>query len=546
MSRSLNVRLSRRDALRLSAGAGVGLVASGLLAACSQPTPAAPTSGSAPAAGSAATTKPAPAGAPAATIAGGTLVFAQATGPSHLDPLGVAQNTPFMGYFYQMYDTLVFREASGTMSPRLASSWKTLNDTTWELKLRDGVKFHNGEPFDANAVKFSLEKVLNPETKSTLAARVPKLKGIEVVDPQTVRLLTNNPEPTMLMGLSLVPIVPPKYTTDSPDQAAKHPVGTGPFKFVSYSSGERMTMAANENYFLGRPQVDQLIFRVIPDDAARLAALRAGEVHVSMGLPMDAVEAVEKTPGLRVEQAFLQVSLIVEFDTLRSEPLKDRRVRQALNYAVDKEQINKTVLGGRFKPLSGQLLPDGLLGHNPNVKMFPYDVAKAKSLLAEAGYPNGLDLELNGRFGKYTADRETQLTVVDQLGKAGIRIKFNQIEPAVWSQLSAASKQGPMFYVGWYAFGDPAGQTVWFTPKATLGVYYDDPTFTRFHDEAASTLDENKRSELYQKAMQYMHDEAMALFLYQPPTFYPTTDKVMGLEPRDDELLFFHKVGLKA
>lgn len=163
------------------------------------------------------------------------------------------------------------------------------------------------------------------------------------------------------------------------------------------------------------------MFRVISDDAAWLAALKAGEIHIDMNLPLDAIDAVSSDPNLKVAKAFIDNSLILEMDTLRGGPTADPKVRMAINYAIDKDGINKTLLSGKLRPLAGQLLTDDAFGWNPNVKQVPYDPNMAKQLLTQAGYPNGFDTQVNGPIGKYTADRDIVIAVADQLNKVGIR-----------------------------------------------------------------------------------------------------------------------------
>jgi len=384
----LRAKLNRRRLLRYGLVAGGSWAGLGLLAACAPTNPITGTTAS------------------ATPRRGGTLIFGEGTGPANLDPHGAGQSTPILGYWRQMYETLVSTETSALkVTPLLATSWKLIDDKTWEFKLRTGVKFHNGEDFDANSVKFSLERILDPKQKSTIATRFSGLSGVEVVDPQTVRMHTSVPFPVLLIGLSQAFMVPPKYFTQSPEKILTAPVGTGPFMFDSWQQGSQFTYVANPSYWGGRPNLDKLVVRVIPDDAARLAALKSGEIHIDMNLPLDAIDAVSSDPNLKVQSAFIVNSLILEMDTLRGGPTANPKVRMAINYAIDKDQINKTLLSGKLKPLSGQLLTEGIFGFNPNVKMVPYDPNMAKQLLSEAGFPNGFDTQINGPIGKYTAEK---------------------------------------------------------------------------------------------------------------------------------------------
>lgn len=509
--------LTRRRMLQYGVAAGGSWVGLGLLEACGV--------------GS----------APTSTTAsiGGTLIFGEGTGPVTLDPIGPGQSSPLLGYWRQIYDTLVFADNTGKLVPQLATGWKNVDDLTWEFKLRQNVTFHNGEPFTADAVKFTLERILDPKQKSTQAARFTEVSGVEVVDASTVRIHTKHPFPVLLLGLTQAFILPPKYVGENPDQAMKSPVGTGPFKFSDWQQGDHVTYVANTSYWAGRPKLDKMVFRVIPDDAARLAALKAGEIHIDMNLPLDAVDAVANDPNLTVARAFIVNSLILEMDTLHGGPTANPKVRMAINYAIDKQGINNTLLRGKLRPLAGQLITEGVLGYNSNVKMVPYDPNMAKQLLSEAGYPNGFDTQVNGPIGKYTADRDIVIAVADQLSKVGIRAKANPMEYGLFIQKLTSNTLGPMFLVGWYSFGDPALAEVWLSSNSTLGHFYADSAYDQLIAHGASELDSKKRGDIYNQAAQYMHDQAMAGWLFQAATYYGVSKKVTGFTARQDELSYF-------
>ncbi len=517
---SFQSKLTRRRLLQYGVVAGGSWAGLGLLEACGA---------------GGATTQPA---------TGGTLIFGEGTGPVTLDPIGPGQSSPLLGYWRQLYDTLAMADNSGKIVPQLATSWKNVDDLTWEFKLRSGVSFHNGEPFTADAVKFTLERILDSKQKSTQAARFTEVSGVEVVDPQTVRIHTKHPFPVLLLGLTQAFILPPKYVGQTPDQALNSPVGTGPFKFGDWQQGDHVTYVANTSYWGSRPKLDKMIFRVIPDDAARLAALKSGEIHVDMNLPLDAIDAVSSDPNLKVEGAFIVNSLILEMDTLRGGPTANPMVRMAINHAIDKDGINKTLLRGKLRPLQGQLITQGVLGFNPDVKMVPYDLSKAKQLLTQAGYPNGFDTQVNGPIGKYTADRDIVIAVADQLNKVGIRAKANPMEYGLFVQKLTSNTLGPMFLIGWYSFGDPALAEVWLSSNSTLGHFYADPTYDNLVAQGASELDPKKRQQFYNQAAQYMHDQAMAGWLFQAATYYGVSKKVTGFTAREDELSFFYPASI--
>lgn len=475
---------------------------------------------------------------------GGTLIFAEGTGPNSLDPLGPGLSTPLLGYWRQMFDTLVWSE-NGKLVPQLATSWKTVDDLTWEFTLRRNVKFHNGEPFDANSVKFTMDRILDPSEASTQAARFTALKSVDVVDPYTVRFNTTTPFPVLLLGLTQAFIVPAQYTSQNPQQALAHPVGTGPFKFQSWQQGASMTLLANKSYWQGPPQLDQLVIHVIADDSSRLAALKAGQADIAMNLPLDDLATVQADPNLKVVGSYIDNSLVLEFDTVHGGPTANVKVRQAINYAINKDQINKSLLLNRLKPLAGQLLTSDALGWDPKVKEVPYDPEKAKHLLKEAGYPNGFETEVNGPIGKYTADQDMVIAIASQLNKVGIKAKANPMDYPLFVQKLTANQLGPMFLIGWFSFGDPALAEVWLTSKSTLGHYYNDSNYDALVQQGASQLNTQARKQTYYQAAQYMHNQAMCGWLFQDATYYGVSKKVTNFVARKDEIQDFFKTGIR-
>lgn len=515
-------QFSRRDVLRFGAYGSALVVVGGSAVACA-----------------------APSGSSSGGGAGSTLVYAEGTGPSSLDPLGPGITGPGLRAWRQMYDTLVWFE-NGDFVPQLATSWKNVDPLTWEFVLRQNVSFHNGEAFDANAVKFTMDRIMNPDQNATQRSRFGRLDSVEVVDSHTVRFHTKAPFPVLLLGLTQAFIVPPKYVAANGGKAPAKPVGTGPFQFESWSQGEKIVYTANKGYWGGAPKADRLEMRVIPDDSTRLDSFMAGEVHVNMNLPIAAIDTVKANKNAQVVHEFSRAALLLEFDTTHGGPTANKLVRQALNYAVDKQSLISTILNNTQRPLDGQLESPASLGYNKSLKAFPHDPAKAKALLAEAGFPNGFDMVINGPIGKYPADRDLVIAICSQLEAVGVRAKPNLTDFGSFIQSVGATKAGPAFLIGWYDFGDPALSTSWFTSASTLGKYYADNTYDDLIAKASSTLDDSERQSLYEQASQHMNDEAMALFLTQPAMYYGLAKGVTGFTARDDEMVVLKTVAPKG
>jgi peptide/nickel transport system substrate-binding protein len=267
-------------------------------------------------------------------------------------------------------------------------------------------------------------------------------------------------------------------------------------------------------------------------------------VHIDMILPIDSIEAVSSDPNLRVEQSFIVNSLILMMDNMRGGPTANPLVRQAINYAIDKVGINNALLRGKLRPLQGQLATPEAFGFNPNVKMYPYDPGKAKSLLAQAGYPNGFDTVINGPIGKYTADRDIVVAVADQLSKVGIRAKANPMEYGLFVQKLLASQLSPIFLIGWYTFGDAALADIWLTSlTGAYGRYYGPSQYDDLVTQAATALDPKVRQATYNKVAEYQHDQALAGWLFQAADYYGVSKRVTGFHGRPDETTYLLPAG---
>jgi peptide/nickel transport system substrate-binding protein len=469
----------------------------------------------------------------------GRVVLAQGVDPTTLDPHN-HEETPAYNVLLNLYDTLLFRDKDLKIVPWIAESWRVVNPTTWEFKIRKGVKFHNGEDLDADAVKFSLERLVNPDLKMRQGPNFTLVDKIEAPDKHTVRVLTKKPFPTLENQLALRgAIVPPKYFREKDGPTlAKTPVGSGPYKFVRWAKDEAITLEANESWWGGAPKVKTLVFRPIPEATTRVAALQAGEVDVVTNVPPHLVKQVEADSKLYVSKApsvrvlFLWV-YTHQFDKDHklvgpyNGPTKDKRVRQALNYAVNTDEVIKNVLEGNGIRVA-TVLTNKHFGFDPGLQPIKQDVAKAKQLLAEAGYPNGVDLVLNTPDGRYLKDKEVAEAIGGQLTKAGIRTTVKVHEWGTYlNQMLYVHNGGPISLIGW-------GNTTWdadgtLTPLFRTGkvlANYHNEQFDSLIDEAATTVDLKARQALYSKALQIWVDDGASIPLYQQMDIYGVAKRV--------------------
>ena len=354
---------------------------------------------------------------PAAAAPRGKVVIAQGVDPTTLDTMN-QQETPASVVAAHLFDTLVERDPNLKLVPALAAELpKLVSPQVWEVKLRRGVKFHNGEEFDTESVKFSLERVKLPAMRASSNFR--PIDRVEVVDPYTVRVHTSKPWPTFttIMGSRQASMYPPKaYAGKDSAFISKNPIGTGPYKFVRWSKDEEIVLEANEQYWRGAPRIKTVVFRPIPDDAVRVAALQNGEVDVAVNIPPHLAAIIAGHPRVFLSTApsvrTLQLMFVThEFDAQHKlvGPYKgvtaDKRVRQAITSAIDADEIIKSVLDGKAIRMATMLTPLHF-GYDAALKPVKQDVAKAKKLLAEAGYAGGLELTLNSPQGRYVRDKE--------------------------------------------------------------------------------------------------------------------------------------------
>jgi len=448
-------------------------------------------------------------------------------------------------FWLQMFDPLIAFDEDLNLVPALATSWEFVDDTTLQLKLREGVKFHNGEEFNAEAVKVSLDRILNPDLSFAAKGRMPLLSQVDIVDDYTVNLICTEPCPLLPRGLQWGFIEAPKYLEENGDDYfGEHPVGTGPFKFVEWFEGDHITLEANEDYWRGRPNLDGLVIKIVPESSTQVAALKAGEAHVISSLPPDLVEAIDADPNTRVVSTLSSVSFQVNFYCYDWEgPETDKRVRQALNYAVDKETILNQLMRGYGAVLDGQIPTKGVVGYNPDLEPYPYDPEKAKQLLAEAGYPDGFETIVSTSFGRALMDEEVIQAVLEYWAQVGVKAKIENFEWGVFRSRRAA-RELPNFVTEWFNYGDGEFALAHARCDSGLGKYWCDETFDALIDKGRATVDEEARVKIYQEAVAYMREEAPVLFLTQSAVLWGVSDNIVDFKPRQDQRVVYWQTDL--
>ena len=465
--------------------------------------------------------------------------------PNTFDPhLTVGRNTQI--FVVNVYDGLTARDAQGNLVPALAESWKRLNPTTWQFTLRKGVKFHNGDDFNAECVKFTLDRGTNPETKATISSELGTIASTEVVNATTVNVITKNPDFLLpvrlgeLYGLMLSP----KHTAAMGQEAiATKPNGTGPFKLVSWSKNESLVLEANDSYWRGAPKVKKITVRPILEDAARIAALQTGEVDLIAPIPHVRIEELKRNPKLVVKTIPAPRIFHVTID-VRQAPFDNVKVRQALNYAVDVNAILKSLYFGHGTRLA-TVVDKGALGYDPGVAPYPYDPAKAKALLAEAGHPNGFDVEFDSFTGSIADHAKPAEAIVGYLQKVGIRVKANVFEFAAFGPRRVQNKTAPLFiYSIGNAYLEPSWVIRWLT-QGGLGMHYKNAKLDEMLTKIEATDDPKRRGPMYSDVQKLIKDEAPFIFLFQADAVSGMSTRV-DYNPRPDETQWLYPLALKG
>jgi len=486
----------------------------------------------------------------------GKVVIAQGVDPTTLDTMN-QQETPASVVAAHIFDTLVERDQNLKTVPALAAELpKLVAPTVWEVKLRKGVKFHNGEEFTAESVKFSLERV-----KSGLRAssNFRPIDHVEIVDAYTVKVHTSTPWPTFtsIMTFRQASMYPPKaYAGKDSAFISKNPIGTGPYKFVRWNKDEEIVLEANEQYWRGAPRIKTVVFRPIPDDAVRVAALQNGEIDVAVNIPPHLANIIASHPKIFLSTApsirTLQLMFVThEFDAQHKlvGPYKgvtaDRRVRQAIAYSLDVDEIIKGVLDGKAMRTATLLTPLHF-GYDPSLKPIKQDLGKVKQLLTEAGYPGGLEITLNSPQGRYVRDKEVAEAVAGQLTKAGIKTQLKTYEFVNYlNNLVYVHKPGPVWLIGW---GTPTvdAETVYgplFRTGSNLG-NYSNPDFDGMVDQAQTMMDEKQRQAIYFRINKLWIEDMPAVPLYQQLDLYGANKRLVW-KARSDELIKAYDMSLK-
>src|SRR5437879_6490772 len=498
---------------------------------------------------------------PVAAVAApaGKVVIAQGVDPTTLDMMH-QQEQPASNVGAQMFDMLVERDQSLKLVPSLAAELpRLINPTTWEVKLRRGVKFHNGEDFNADSVKFSLERLANQTNKLRGSSSFAPIDHVEIVDPSTVRVVTKKPWPVFIshMALRQASMYPPKeYAGKDTAAISKNPIGTGPYKFVRWAKDEEIVMEANDTYWAGAPKIKTVVFKPIPDDAVRVAALQNGEIDVAVNIPPHLAPVIDKHPRLFLSTApsIRTIQLMFYAHQMDAQhkpvgpysgPTADKRVRQAIAYAIDADEIIRTVLDGKGIRVA-TMLPSMHFGYDPSLRPIKQDVERAKKLLADAGFAGGVEITLHGPRGRYVRDVEGAEAVTGLLTKPGIKTTLRTYDFVTYlNNMVYVHKAGPVWLIGW-GTGTMDAETIYVPLFKSPGIFvnWHNEEFNRMVDEAQAIMDDSKRLEQYHRINKLWVEETPAVPLYQQLDLYGVSKRI-NWKARSDEVIQAFTMSLK-
>ena len=506
---------------------------------------------------------------PARTEDGAALIFGRATEHSSIDP-HFSQTGPNNATASGMFERLVSFTAQNQLQPGLATSWRVLDPLNWEIKLRPGVLFHDGSPFTAADAVYSLDRprrILRSPAPWTHA--VTNVAEAVAVDPLTLRIRTPAPTPLLMEQIGLIFMLPAKLGPDVGNDdfnSGKAAIGTGPYRFVSWTPNDSCVMRANPAWWNGKPDFEQVTLRFIPNNAARVAALLSGQVNLIDSLPPADAASLAAKEGVQLFSSATNRIIYLAVDAVRDDspfvtdsagrkldrnPLKDVRVRHALSAAINRDVIATRLLNGAAIP-AGQIVPEGEGGFAPALTPTKFDLPATKALLAEAGYPGGFGLTVHSSADRYPGDAQVAQAVGQMLARAGIRVNGVEALPYNVFAPAATDRKYSLFLFGWSSSTGDASEALRSIlatndPANGMGALnrtrYSNAEFDRTLAAATAEFDEAKRNQLLADATTLAMNDYALLPLYWQKAFWAARPGVRfeANESEDSSVTFAHR-----
>ncbi|MCJ7494064.1 MAG: ABC transporter substrate-binding protein [Deltaproteobacteria bacterium] len=454
-------------------------------------------------------------------IYGGTLTIALSAEPPGLDPTTSPAATIKRVVHYNMLEGLLKVDRNGKVVPALAKSYNISKDgREYTFNLYQGIKFHDGSPCTAEDVKFSFERLLDPKTAAVNRKYYTGVESIQVINPLTVKFKVKKFDSNFLFNVARGDAV--IVSRQAIGRLKSQPVGTGPFRFVEWKRGDSVVMVRNPDYYVkGIPYLEKVVFKFIPDPSAQLAALRAGDVDVlAYDLSPENAPMLEKDPRFKVLKGHTTTDVIMAINNSRK-PFNDPRVRQAITLAIDRKAIIEGAVAGYGSPIGSHMDPT-----NPYYidlsGLYPYNLEKAKKLLAEAGYPNGFEAVLK-LPEPYAYARRSGEIIADQLSKVGIKLTLEVIQWGQWIDRIFKNAEYDLTVIG---HAEPFDIEIYARPNYYFR--YHNPNFQELIKKAEEEMSEPARKKIYEEAQRMLADDFVNAYLFVYPALPAMKKEVMN------------------
>jgi peptide/nickel transport system substrate-binding protein len=467
----------------------------------------------------------------------GNLLIVQGVDAESLDP-HVTTSGASKGMMWAMYDKLLERGPDMRIIPWLATSWRVVNETTWEFRLRDNVYFHNGEKFGAEHVRDTIARFKSPTIRNVYAGQLRPVKDVEVVNPLTVRVHTDGPFALLAEVLSLYTEILPKAITSGDVDPTRRAIGTGPYRFTEWNPGQRMVMDfAERPHFSGQPKARRLVWRPVPEAATRLVELKTGAAHLITPVDPIQIPELEATRNVKVLTFRQLSSQIVVLNAQKVRPFQDARVRQAMNYATDVDALIRSVMRGAAYRLNSAFGP-GIPGYDESLRPYPYEPDRARQLLSEAGFGSGFEVTLVTPEGRYLNDRLASEAIAGMWSRVGVRTRVQVMDWSPFVQGVLGKTHDAFFF-----------QQVGVLLDATVSINFDSDrkgaAWQGYHNEEANrliqdaikTLDAARRNDMYKRLNQIVHRDCPWVFLWNQQGVYAMQNRVQNWAAHTDGII---------
>jgi peptide/nickel transport system substrate-binding protein len=484
-------------------------------------------------------------------MAASSIVVAQDDPPRMMNPHGDDSDAGLQ-YFANFFDGLLQRKGSdGTLAPALAERWERLDALSWKFYLRKGVKFHNGNPFNAADVKFTFERLSNPDVSEFINTGK-SIDAIEILDDHTVVIKTKEPIPWFANNMHQI-FMMDKESTEARDQGdvMVKPIGTGAYKLEEWAKGSYVRMVANEEYWEGAPPIKKVEIRPITESSTRFAALVSGQVDIVTGVPVELYDKVKGNPKLEIVSRPARRSIFLALGNKPGSPMADIRVRKAMFMAINEGEIIEKIMRGHAA-FAAQVPDPPTIGYNAEIKRLPYDLEMAKKLLKEAGYEKGFEVTLTGPNDRYIQDAKIAEAVARYLAKVGIKAKLDVKPKSIFFPEVSAGKL-EFYLIGWFDGTFDMGRTYFKLAHSRdeargfgelNGANYSDPEIDKLLESTADIIDVAERG----KVLQQLNKMAMVEKIIWIPLHYQVdlyaTQKGKGIKfsPRPDRWMVYKEI----